>query len=860
MFFNKKEKFAIFSPSKNSIFTYKKEIIAVLLLSVFAIFAISFFSFNPHDPSWFYFASDKTNVTNWAGSIGANVAALFFYYLGSASYVVLFALIFLIYLILFKKDLKEQASRFVALFILLLTTATLLRAFSLDISKTYPGGWIGEKIYNLLQPYFGFFGVLIILFMFFWISSALLFRYSFLNSVIYVLRIFKTWVFYAVKFFLIAVKYIFKYLWELLKAIWCKIKSKFSKKGGGPGEHEWEEYKKSMQGKSEEEKIEERDPGNDKYDILESLSNLAQKSRGHFFASTTKDSNLSKEIKDDPKDLLDGFILGDEHVVKIIKNFQDKQLFKKLHEAEFLGKTIKRLPNTVFNKNIFQQNPNLDNLIPYQFILCEINAIKKEQKNQNKKILIKYNLPDLSIFKDENGNSWDNSNLEAECAQRAKKLEEKLHRFGIRGNVTEIKPGPLVTLFEFKPEIDSKISRIIALEDDLAMALTATSIRIIAPIPGKNVVGFEIANQSRNSVHLSDLMLKKEFENFEGNIPLALGVDIVGKPVIEDLLYMPHLLVAGSTGSGKSVGLNAMLIGLLCKFRPDELKLILIDPKRLEFAPYADIPHLLFPIITNPRQAAPVLKWVVQEMEARYEKMASIGVRNILEYQKVYESSSTSKIEEFGLEQMPLITIMIDELADLMMVAGKDVETQIARIAQMARAAGIHMIVATQRPSVDVVTGLIKVNFPSRIAYRVSSKIDSRTIVDSPGAEKLLGRGDMLYLNSSSSDLHRLHGAYVSDEQVEKLTTHLKRQQKPEYLDLHEELKKVELYDDVEFEDDLYDEIVEFVKQQNEISISMIQRHYRIGFNRSARIIERLELDGLIAPAQGSKPRKVLSD
>ncbi len=890
MFYNRNQKIKVFSSNnKNKLFTYKKEVCAVFIFSIFALLAISFLSFNPNDSSWFHFSSDSSTISNWAGTIGANISSFFFYYLGSASYVLLFTLLFLAYLLFFKKSLKEHLDRFFALIILLLCSSTLLKAFNIDISKTYPGGWVGNFIYGLLQPYLGFAGTLVLVFMLLWISFSILFRFSFLNSLFFLLGIARDVIYFIVKkttkYLFVISKYIFFKFIALIKAIFRKIKSMFSKKdGGSEGTGEWEEYKSSLEGKRKDIKTEERTDEDKSDDFLNRLDSMAKNLNSGFFASPAEDQNGSKTISDDPQDILEDLILGDNRIEKIVQKFKNKEIFRNVHFSETLSVLTRSeyrfsseladlimLPNTVLYKNIFAQLQILGGLSVFQFITQQIKKIiiqpldklgakggRSTKEAKKDKIEFKYNLPDLSIFKDENGNSWESQNLEKECEERGKKLEEKLHRFGIRGNVVAIKPGPVVTLFEFKPEIDSKISRIIALEDDLAMALTAMSIRIIAPIPGRNVVGFEIANQTRSSVFLSDLMLTNEFEKFEGKIPLTLGVDIVGRPIIEDLVYMPHLLVAGSTGSGKSVGLNAMLIGLLCKFRPDELKLILIDPKRLEFAPYAGVPHLLFPIITNPRQAAPVLKWVVQEMENRYETMAAAGVRNILEYKKLYESASSSKIEELKLSEMPFIVIMIDELADLMMVAGKDVETQIARIAQMARAAGIHMIVATQRPSVDVVTGLIKVNFPSRLAFRVSSKIDSRTIVDSQGAEKLLGRGDMLYLNSSSSDLVRLHGAYVSDSQVEELTTYLRSQQKPEYLDLNEELKRIEVLDDMDFEDDLYDEIIEFVKQREEISISMIQRQYRIGFNRSARIIERLELDGLLAPAQGSKPRKVL--
>lgn len=500
---------------------------------------------------------------------------------------------------------------------------------------------------------------------------------------------------------------------------------------------------------------------------------------------------------------------------------------------------------------VFDESPEEQRVYTSPEVMLEQVPPAQTQSEQTQP-KVEYEVPNFASFQEQRKPTSDRNLLEERCRERGKKLEEKLERFGINGVVTAIRPGPVVTLFEYKPEIDSKISKIVSLEDDLAMALTAVSIRIIAPIPGRNVVGFEISNQSRQDVFLSDVLRDDKLKNFSGDLPLALGVDITGNSVCYDLVSMPHLLVAGSTGSGKSVGLNSMLVSLLCSRTPDELKLILIDPKRLEFAPYADIPHLLFPIVTNPRKAIPVLKWVVQEMEDRYDLMARVGARSIVDYQKIYEERGASE----DLPSMPFIVLIIDELADLMMVAGKDVETYIARTAQMARAAGIHMVVATQRPSVDVVTGIIKVNFPARIAFRVSSKIDSRTIIDSSGAEKLLGRGDMLLLNSGSSALERIHGAYVSGQEIARLTSFLRSQRQVEYLDLNEALDK-QLPED-ENHDELYDDIRSFVKTIDEVSISMLQRKYRIGFNRSARIIEKLEIEGAIAPSQGGKTRKVI--
>ncbi|MFA6991337.1 MAG: DNA translocase FtsK [Candidatus Babeliales bacterium] len=533
-----------------------------------------------------------------------------------------------------------------------------------------------------------------------------------------------------------------------------------------------------------------------------------------------------------------------DRISKLIQRFENKKIYKQARKIAFGKAELILLANTVLTKNIFAR---IGSSCIYEEIL---NTQTQTNKNSRKEFFI----PDYKIFASK-PQSPETEQQKEQAKICGKKLEEKLLCLGVKGSVASIKPGPVITMFEYKPEIDSKISKITAVEDDLAMALTAKSIRILAPIPGKNVVGFEISNLNRNDVFFGDVVKSPEFEKNSGKLPLILGVDVVGKPAIEDLSKMPHLLVGGATGSGKSVGLNAMIISLLCKLNPDQLKLILIDPKRLEFGPYADIPHLLFPVVTNATTAIGVLKWVVQEMENRYQKMATVGVRNINEYNALQNTGSLAK----PIEDMPFIVVVIDELADLMMVGGKDVETQIVRIAQMARAAGIHMMVATQRPSVEVVTGLIKVNFPSRISFRVSSKIDSRTILDAQGAEKLLGRGDMLYMNSSSPDLMRVHGVYVSDEEIRKVVEWWKAQQEPNYLNLNETLKLVEISNKPQdLDDELYTQVLDFLKTTDEISISLIQRYFRIGFNRSARLIEKLEMDGIVAPAQGSKTRKVI--
>lgn len=504
-----------------------------------------------------------------------------------------------------------------------------------------------------------------------------------------------------------------------------------------------------------------------------------------------------------------------------------------------------------FDEPVLSNNPpNPGSAVPPESIPTTItkpmNNAHHAAVNVDNQIVasLPYAVPGVDMFTKKTHEKADQKYMR-QLESQARLLEEKLARFGIGGSVTSIRRGPVVTLFEYQPDIDSKISKITALENDLALALQAISIRIIAPIPGKSVVGFEVANKHMQEVLFSTVIHCAAYTQSTGKLPLILGQDTVGDNVVVDLAAMPHLLVAGSTGSGKSVALNSMLMSLLCACRPDQLKLILIDPKRLEFAPYADIAHLIFPIVTDPRKAVLALMWVVKEMETRYEIMSKVGAKNSNEYNK-----------DLTREPMPYLVVIIDELADLMMTAGREIETLITRIAQMARAAGIHTIVATQRPSVDVITGLIKANFPSRISFRVASKIDSRTILDTSGADALLGRGDMLFLDSRSSSLRRVHGAYVSDQEIENVVAYIRSQKNVIYRDLMEELPLQGSLQ--EPKDEIYDEILAFLKEVDEISISLLQRKFRIGYNRSARIIDMLEHDGLIMPSENGKLRKVI--
>ena len=477
-------------------------------------------------------------------------------------------------------------------------------------------------------------------------------------------------------------------------------------------------------------------------------------------------------------------------------------------------------------------------------------------------------------------------------------LSKALLSFGIEGRVTEVRPGPVVTMYEFEPAPGTKVARIVNLADDLALAMKAMSLRIVAPIPGKSVVGIEVPNAQRETVSMREVATSEAFTRARSKLTLALGKDIFGAPVTADLKTMPHLLVAGATGAGKSVSLNTMLISILLSAKPNEVKLLLIDPKMLEFQTYDGIPHLLRPVITDPKSAARGLSWVVQEMERRYKLLAEAGVRNIDSYNRkvagaqgvLSESGVEAKPDQPELpiqflseeerlaagesalpegspgsfvppptppEPLPYIVVMIDELADLMMVAPKDVEDKIARLAQMARASGIHLVLATQRPSVDVLTGLIKANFPARIAFQVSSKTDSRTILDANGAEALVGRGDMLYLASGTGRLMRLHGSFVSDDDVRRVVEFVKEQALPSYNQELQSLKQEEAKEE-EAQDEVYEQAKELVLSTGQASASLIQRRLRVGYPRAARMIEQMEADGLVGAAGRDGRREVI--
>jgi len=482
-----------------------------------------------------------------------------------------------------------------------------------------------------------------------------------------------------------------------------------------------------------------------------------------------------------------------------------------------------------------------------------------------------YQLPDISIFERSptGPREYDRDSL----IMNSRILEKKLADFGIGGRVITVHPGPVITMYEFEPASGIKVNRIVSLADDLALALRALSVRIIAPLPGKSVVGIEVANPERDTVYIRDLLEADSFRSSSSKLDMALGKDIFGNPTQADLAKMPHLLVAGATGTGKSVFLNSLLCSVLSKATPDELKLLLVDPKLLELSIYEGIPHLITDVVTNPKRAAAALSGIVHKMEERYQMMAALGVRSVDQFNtrvdkelaagnthfRLKAKPGEEEGEEVELRRFPYIMVVIDELADLMVVSAREVEESLQRLAQMARAAGIHLVLATQRPSVDVLTGIIKANFPARISFQVSSRTDSRTILDQNGAEHLLGQGDMLFLPPGTSKLQRIHGAFVSEGEVSKLVKQLREQGSPQFdetlIRIKEEAEARESRD--ESVDEMYDRAIAIVAETRNASISYIQRRLKVGYNRAARMIEQMEADGIIGPQEGTKPREV---
>lgn len=559
------------------------------------------------------------------------------------------------------------------------------------------------------------------------------------------------------------------------------------------------------------------------------------------------------KTSDDSKRNQESFIKNINDKIKVIKfmksNESNDQLtddLKKENDIKVFDHQAEHKKMTVANKTNTSQYENKE--IAIEDINEELNTRINEEYSKDK---FQYIYPPIDLI-NHNHTASTTKNSKKDLISSASKLEETLNSFGVDAKVIQVTKGPSVTRFELQPSAGVKVSKITHLSDDIALSLAASSIRIEAPIPGKSAVGIEVPNSIVSSVYLREVIESEEFINFNKNIAFAIGKDIGGNCIVADLSKMPHLLIAGATGSGKSVCINTLIVSILYKYSPEDVKLLLVDPKVVELNVYNEIPHLLVPVVTNPKKAAGALNWAVTEMTRRYNLFAENNVRNIEGYNELFNKG---KIDS----KIPWIVIVIDELADLMMVCPGEVEEYIARLAQMARAAGMHLVIATQRPSVDVITGVIKANIPSRIAFSVSSQIDSRTIIDSAGAEKLLGKGDMLFYPVGESKPIRIQGAFISEEEVEKIVNFIKSQKNEIVYEenILDEINTV-LEKKESDSDELLDEAIQIVVESGQASTSLLQRKLRIGYNRAARLIEELEAKGVISGRNGSKPRQVL--
>lgn len=779
--------------------SYGREIIFVALISLIIFIFFSFFSYSQQDISWVYYTTKHDlSVRNWFGVSGAYVAAICIYLFGAASFLLIFSCLICLYMLMLQKknSYTYEIDRLCASLCFVLTTAGLCRIYKIDFWQSdFPGGIAGDMFVQLLYYFFEPFGGFIFLHLLSYICLIVLFKFSCMNGIMK-LGAFARFCVLFIRRQLVRPNGIGAYFMRLICFVGVQL-------GFFLGV------------------------------IKEMIISLVE---GSLFDQTV--FMVFGYDEQAGSDLLDN------NCGNSIDSATDTIV------GNAIGSAIGSAFDVNLKNNISNNSNSIGNSIGNRTGKENFNKQAQQADTQNIKTSKIYVLPDRSFFVQKKIDLVDMFKID-DLDKRARLLEEKLERFGIQGKVVGIKRGPLVTLFEYEPHINAKLSKIIAMADDLAMALTAHSVRILAPIPGRSLVGFEVANRERTNVLFADTLHASEYKKSSYFLPLILGQNTVGKAVVVDLAHMPHLLIAGSTGSGKSVALNAMLISLLCARKPDELKLILIDPKRLEFTAYEHIAHLLLPIITDTREAIPVLKWLALNMDKRYAQMATVGARNIFDY-------NVQADEKKEYERMPFIVLVIDELADLMIMVGKEVEESIARITQMARAAGIHLVVATQRPSVDVITGSIKVNFPSRISFRVTSRIDSRTILDTGGADTLLGKGDMLFLDSTTATLQRVHGAYVSDAEIAYVTNSIRSQAGVEYIHIAQEMAATHTNSFGEKDDILFQSVLHFLDEIDNVSISLLQRKFNIGYNRSARIIEQLEKMGRVMPSDGAKTRHVI--
>ena len=859
-------------PSQNR--GLKRELLAILLLFLVVLTTVSLISHSPQDPSLNHQTFKTTEVENLFGLVGAHLSGILVGTVGVSAFWIPIYLVFGSYLF-FRGDPPQRI--IITLLgggMMMLSTAALLFIVSnrvgLALVPSYPsGGFAGRSIGGFLLKYANAPGAVVILLFLLFISflvttglSALAFSALVGNALSALVSLLKQ---YTILFC--------RKLKGYVKGMQDRSFGNFQEVGAGLKKLPWpkvESLRASIPSITKRgDAMDDEGALSDRFESDISIVSILDGDAHGVTETGRKKVSKNGDVPPRPGGL-------DDLLRRVEKN-SEKVILKG-----------KRNPLAPSKKKGEDQIGQLD---PSESLLEGADFI----------------LPPLSLLNDKEREA-EGPNL-ASLKMKAEILEVKLKDFGVKGEIVDILPGPVITTFEYRPAPGVKISKIVNLTDDIALALSALSIRINAPIPGKDVVGVEIPNDTREMVLLKEMLSSEAFETPTSKLTVGLGKDILGHPIAATMDRMPHLLIAGATGTGKSVGLNAMIISLLYKARPDEVKFIMVDPKRIELSVYDGIPHLISPVVTDMKKATNALFWAVREMERRYELLAQNGVRNLKQYnalvdaqlQKIesqsppeeavlselmpapaFSEADAAAVEpvdnapdepgsniswatnntfdaEEPLEKLPYIVVIVDEFADLMMVASKDVESALIRLAQMARAAGIHLILATQRPSVDVLTGIIKANFPTRLSFQVSSRTDSRTILDANGAERLLGNGDMLFLPPGTGRLQRIQGAYISEDEIAKITAFLKNQQSPQYVeDVTEQASDAGTVDEEEAYDEKYDQAVALITRTRQASISSVQRHLRIGYNRAARIIETMEREGIVGPQDGSKPREVL--
>ena len=802
----------------------RNEILAILLLAVGLLLALCLISaaFYPNDPSWNSAGANDTH--NWAGAIGANVAATAFQFIGLAAFLLPLLLFAAAWRRFRRNAIHHPWTRIVGLLVLVIAASALLsisQVKPLFDASVQPGGLLGAVV-----------------------SQGLASGLSNIGATVLLVAIAATGLLLATNFSFI----------RLYEALISAISSRFAFVAKIPERfHAWRQTRRELAEKRKETKAAIKAEREAARSALKQTLNLSPAERVADFMKEPARETVAV-IRAEAKTA--------EPQASVAAAAAASAGAMPIPATIVTGRTTKRSILTSGDLDV-DEDEELEEMVKGASVLrikTEAPATAKLPFDSSRRVNYSdYVLPPLHFLNEAPPHS---EQADAELLSLATRLAEKCKEFNVTGQIKHICPGPVVTTYEFKPDPGVKYSRVVSLVDDLCLALKAESIRIDR-MPGKPHVGIEVPNPRRETIFLREVIESRAFQESGSKLTIALGKTIDGLNYVADLAKMPHLLIAGTTGAGKSVGVNSLIVSILYRARPDEVKFILIDPKRLELGLYEDIPHLATPIIVDPKLASRSLKWAVAEMERRYRDLAGWGVRNIDGYNtEIMRRNLIKEYDDKGepWKPLPYIVIIIDELADLMMTSGREVEESITRLAQMARAVGIHLVLATQRPSVDVITGLIKANFPSRISFRVSSKIDSRTIIDTNGAEQLLGRGDMLFLPPGTSRLIRVHGAYIDETEISRIVSHMKAQGPPSYDETITQSDEEALGLDASQgeHDELFEEALRICVEMKRASTSVLQRRLRIGYGRAAAILDVMEREGLIGQADGSRPRPVL--